>query len=213
MNTAIRPASVLARAALLGLLLASLVGFVLLVLFASSRPQPRDFWAAFDHSYLEVEHFDDLATMADAADAVVLGTIGDIQLGRVFGSEGDWVQYASATVNVSRVLRGALPEQHSDQVILEIMLPSTESLDAARSLLPQPRSVFFLRNKGVEAERYGYPEVVQATESGFYRLIAQRGVVADAAGRVTAPGWADGPDFLSALEGTSFDEFVASLRN
>lgn len=176
-----------------------------------SVAQSADFWGSLGLAYDEVEHFSSLGEMAKAADAVVLGAIEDVSEGRVFGEQGDTVTYASAIVRVERLLRGSLPPEHSKTLTLEVMLPMDTSVDMVRAQLPPNRSVFFLRNKGVDAQRFGHSPEVQTAERPYYRLVVQRGVVADVNGRATAPGWTDTVDFMSNVEGKPFDEVVAQI--
>lgn len=190
-------------------ILASLVAYPLIAI--TSPVPPSDFWGSVGSAYDEVEHFTSVAGMAHASDAVVLGTIENIEKGRVFGDEGDSVTYAAATVRISRLLSGSLPEEYSQRLILEIMLPMDTPLEVVKGLLPENRSVFFLRSKAVDAARYGYTPQVQADEHPYYRLVVQRGVISEVQGLATAPGWTDSADFMSDIEGRPFEEIVSEL--
>jgi hypothetical protein len=156
---------------------------------------------------LEVERVPTLAAMVAAADAVVVGGITSVALGRSFGGD-DPLHYAAATLEVESLLAGALPSGRGATLTLEIPLfGGAGELGAYRAALPV-RGIFFLRNKGTSAAAAGLSADRQREEAAFYRLMTFDGVIVD--GRTSAD--AEARDYLAALEAMPFDEAVASVR-
>lgn len=166
------------------------------------------FWASVYLEANEAEHYDSLPQMRDAADAVVLGSITEVTLGRVFAfPPADTVQYVTAVVQVDRVLSGQVQRDSSGHVLLEVMLPTPGLANDVIASTPRNQSIFFLRHKATELANLGAPADVVAADELFYRLVTLRAVVWTDSGKAAVhPG--EVPDFLTALGGRPFDEVV-----
>jgi hypothetical protein len=155
-------------------------------------------WADTVVDATELEHYATLAEMTRGSDAVVRGSVLDVEAGRVFGSDSESaLHYASLTIAVDEMVAGSLPARHAELLTLEVPLfGGPETLDGLRHSLPRGDSLFFLRNKG-------------GTDADFYRLVVLRAVVVnrDGVAEVTP-----GNDVLDALAGMPFDEVVGQVR-
>ncbi len=148
-----------------------------LALLSANVASPREFWSRTFLVAREAEHYESLADMIAAADAVVRGRIVGFERGRVFGNpEQGEAHYASAFVAVDEVLAGSVPERHRQQLTLEILLPDPTAFDALQAEFPSVETVFFLRHKGTEAERLGWGPEGVAAEADYYRLVVLRAV-------------------------------------
>lgn len=167
---------------------------------------------------LEVEQYEGVPEMATAADAVVVGTFGDIRLGRVVQEpevEGGGVLYAVATVEVQDILRLAdagLPESFE----VEFLLSVSDSSEAEASIRNVQNGsgpfLFFLRNKGAEAQRMGLaPAVVQA-EWNYYRLVSSQGLVESRDGTAVVPLGEIGDPLVDGVNGKQFADIVDIAR-
>ena len=149
-----------------------------------------------------------LDEMVGSADAVVRGRIVAVVPGRVFGNRSDdQLHYASATLEVTEVLAGALAPAHRSSLTLEIPL-----FDGPSSIADLPvwgESVFLLRNKGTSARASGLSLSQVQAESAYYRLLTFTALVVNDDGTALT---ADEPGPLARLSGRSFDAVVAAIR-
>lgn len=193
-------------AVLLGLAAAAVLAITLLP--ESPGAATARFWTSLFLEAREAEHYDSLAAMRDASDAVVVGRITSVTKGRIFGDPpDDVVQYVTAVVEVESVLKGQLKEVAPNRIQLEIMVPGAATLDDLVASTPVSRSVYFLRHKASELEALGAPADVVAADQLFYRLVILRGVIwesADAAHGMDAGE----PDFLTQLNGRAMNEVI-----
>ena len=83
------------------------------------------FWSLLYIRALEVEHYDSLATMAQASDTVLVGVVESVRLSRQVG-ESYPISYAVVTIRPRDILKG--PD--SELVSLEVVLPSSDMLTA-----------------------------------------------------------------------------------
>lgn len=137
---------------------------------ATPSEAPSDaFWAALSPGpdADEVDRFDSLKEMAAGSDAVVLGSISSIVVGRLVGGDasGDVIAYVQVAYDVEKVVAGDAP----DHVTIEFLGGSP---DAARALvgralaagLPHTMVLIFLHAK------------LGAGEAGLYRPVNSTGV-------------------------------------
>lgn len=168
------------------------------------------FWSLLYIRALEVEHYDSLATMAQASDTVLVGVVESVRLGRQVG-ESYPISYAVVTVRPRDILKG--PD--SELVSLEVVLPSSDRLTALQASLPQEDAIFFLRDKAAEALRLGLPDAEIAAGKGYFRLVSSQGVLRNLNGRIGIP-IASEDAFLLQLSGKAFapimDEVAKSSK-
>lgn len=210
-----------------GLLLLGAATAVLLTLRAPTGgidaevPLPANVWDAFAVNALDIEPANSIDEVIARSDAIVLGTIVRLDAGRVVGEQtpetpGTQVLFVDARIEVFEVLRGSLPTEHLPTVTLELLLPGRtdfSELPALNTKLPSERSVFFLRSNATTAVAMGFGEDMQRTERDRYHLTVLRAILADEAGRVVAPVWADHQDFFDSLEGQAFEDFKEGMRS
>lgn len=156
----------------------------------------------------EAEHYESLRALTMGADAVVLGTVVTVEPGRVFSGCG----YAAATLRVEALVAGALPPAAQDRLTIEYF-GFCDALPRLGVEIPRERGVYFLRNKGQEL-RIVQPDAAAMAveaESKFWRTVILAGTVVDRDGSVHVPETLNA-SFLAGAEGTSFAEFVASVR-
>lgn len=69
----------------------------------------------------EADYFDDVQSLATAADLVVVGTVTGINPGRVVGppDEGDQIRFRAVRVRVDRVLRGSVAAGRGKSITIE----------------------------------------------------------------------------------------------
>ncbi len=189
---------------------------ILLALVWVGSPSPAPGWdinARFD--WVEVEHYESLAEMTNAADAVVLGRVTAVNPGRTMGTD-DTIRYAAVTVEVDELLSGTLVEPSNGAVNLEIY-PGDKGSDAAIARLsaglPRSNTVLFLRNKGMEAAALGWPEQARLAELPFHRLMISSAVIVNDGGRTTVPAMNEDAQFLAQLHELGFVEAVESIRS
>lgn len=157
----------------------------------------RASWVAGD----DVENYDSLASMAEAADLVVYGTILGLEPGRVFGTvPDDYVVYLLADMKVDEVISGIVP---AGPWGVEVMVDGEDGDDGVRYLqerAPLLPSVYFLREKSDSRDGTTY-----------YRLANSRAALVNESGTVDTIG-PDEDGFLRDLDGTDFDALRSRLR-
>jgi hypothetical protein len=148
-----------------------------------------------ESAVMEVERYGDVASMASAADSVVRGAVTDVVNGRTFGGDTSPLTVSTAVllVRVNKTLRGEAPVLNDQGLLqLEVMLPvgsAAEAPAAVASYKAKSNSaplVLFLRHKRSEAQAAKAPAGRVEAETGWYRLVTSRGVVASDHGRATA---------------------------
>ena len=200
-------------ALVVGLQLAIAVAVV--TLLAGPSGSPGQFWAAIDgYPSVEAETYESYEAMARLADAVVLGRIEAVRPGRSWlaeeGPSDDYdlyVTYADAKIVIDDVLANAGKLDLGAQVVIEFTVQRPEDAGIVGRLLPVERGIFFLREKGREAERLGLPKSVVDAERGRYRLVNSAGVVHDANAVVWLPDAASETG-LREWEGRRFEDLI-----
>lgn len=187
-----------------------LVGFAVLSLFAvntigaQSRDRSDHFWSRVYFRGVQAEHYDSLADMTKASDAVVLGRITLIQPSRSWiadpelGDDGI-AFYAKATIHVDDVVAGHVQASGPGAVSLEIFLTNWKAFSQFAASVPPERALFFLRRK---------PD----TSLPYYMLVTvEQGYVRDF-GYALPPVGSEDP-WLSKLSEMRFDDVVAAARS
>jgi hypothetical protein len=172
------------------------------------------FWTADSRESISAESYDDLIAMRDAADAVVVGRVIDVSVGRSFvadpalGEDGI-ARHVLLIFAVERAIHGTFGS--GDRVQLEIFVRSKSAMEEMLGNPPLDRTVLFLRNKGIEAKALGFGQAYVAAESPFYRLVNRtQGAIREIEGRV-APLPSDESEFLAELAGGSFETLLETL--
>lgn len=169
-------------------------------------------WLSSSVQATEVESAATLEELVRISDAVVLGRITAVTSGRVFGgASGRPFHYASATVEVSEILAGDLPDRYGRALTLEVPLfDGPGSLPQLKAAVPGPESLFFLRSKAESARLAGLSAADQAAEADFYRLVVMRGMAESHGGRAAAA--TDEPGPLVAFDGRFFTALLRAVR-
>lgn len=141
----------------------------------------RDAWAPLRVEGSEVEWFESVEDIADAADLVVVGHVSEVAPGRVIDDADDpaagSVGFVDVTVDVAEVLSGELPGD-GESVTVEFFAPAVEGEDAVDELDELVNSgdlVLFLRDKGKGIDGVDpLPE-----ERGLWRIVNSHALVAE----------------------------------
>lgn len=176
----------------------------------SARTVSDAFWTSLAIRGSEIEHYYSLESMAAAADAVVDGQIVSAAPGRVFGDEVDAVHYAALAVRISHVYSGSPLLTDDSSFTLEVIVPDATSVQAIAAELPSEPTIFFLRNKGLEAKRLGADMSVIASESAYYRLVMATGFLRIFDETISAPPGAE-DEFLMNLNGANVDTVIRTI--
>jgi hypothetical protein len=167
------------------------------------------FWGHFYVRGAEWESYQQLSELALASDTIVIGHIASVRQGRTYGSAASgYVHYAVLVVETHEVL--ATNVELADSLTLELMLGENSSFDEVSASLPPETTIFFLRNKAIEAAMLGMPASAQAEERQYFRLVMRESVfrnigdhvrVAVGAEKAFVLDWRDRPfgDFIEAV--------------
>ena len=194
----------------------ALVAFVSLADGAPDlSPEARSdaFWASLWVNGREAEHYRSLDDMTASADLVVVGRIAEVAEGRVFvdAGTGDAAYYALATLVIEQHVSGDTePAEEATSIDLELFMTTPDLLEGLRATHPGERSLFFLRDKYVEATFLELPPELRDAEAGYYRLVSTQGLLRDW-DRVVEPPVGAEDQFLLDLAGSDFDTLVAEL--
>lgn len=90
-------------------------------------------------------------------------------------------------------------------------MPDPAYLEELVASLPDEEAIFFLRNKGSEAQAQWMSPDIVASDAPFYRMVSAQGVLRNHDGEV-APGPAEG-EFLQKLTGRDFRALLDELRS
>jgi hypothetical protein len=148
--------------------------------------------------------------MTTSSDAVIYGEVEKVYAGRTSDNKDDPIQYIALQLRVSELLAGDLVEE-ANSVTVEVVSSGQSPLDELQSRLPGDDGIYFLRNKGLEAERLGLPADVQE-ERGFYRFVSSQGVFTNVDGEVETPLYID-EGFPRNLRGEAFREIREQVRS
>jgi hypothetical protein len=146
--------------------------------------------------------------MAAAANAVVLGRITGVMEGRVFGTPEYPVYAPQAIVAVTRLLAGEIPDDEAS-LILEFATLERPNVASLSDLLVGTDALFFLRNKGVQAQLNGLASQVQQRERRFHRVVNSLGMMIQGADGIILPlSWEEASAIRSQVDGKSIDDIV-----
>lgn len=177
------------------------------------------FWAAVQVNGLDAEQYPTFDALSRASDAVVVATIEDFWLGRIVRdraaealgvAEQDATVYiAHATLRVHETL-GATKHDPGTVLILQIMIPAPDHLDALRAELPKEAALYFLRDMGAKALREHYPLGLAEELAGIHDMVMHGTSIRDFGGRSDL--MADAPSLLDQFAGRPFDEVLDAVR-
>jgi hypothetical protein len=202
-------------------IIVTLVGLIFLVnvVWANSVSSARRasdlFWSLAGIDGVQSEGYESAPEMYAAVDAVVVGRITSIQMGRVIGDadNDNAAYYATVSLEIEEVLRSrsnALPESRVVSLELLSFYPSVVERMIAE-FVPE-RGLYFLTSKGLNAERAGEPAAVAAAEMPFYRLSIAEGVIREIGGQAFARPSPD-RSVLSDHHGRPFDSVVRDVAD
>lgn len=207
-----------------------------------SRPPATDVYRAdalgfFERNFAfgaggnEFENYPSLEATAAAADAVVVATVEDVVTTRVIQTDGDdRVYMVGIKIKPIEVVRGALPDEFKEQLIVEFTLGGT-AVDVAnmKPALPEGQMLWFLRSKGADADRTleraekenlpisKLSRSIMEAERPYYRLTSSQGLFAQGDGHVVDPVWNDRPRPDSVVEEAKqfgkVSELIAVLKS
>jgi len=167
------------------------------------------FWRMLSVSGIEAEWYNDVADMAHASDLVVLGRIQEVNPGRVFGSDVENQAHTAILVlGVTRVLSGDAP---TGDLLLEILVPDPSQFATLRTEMPTEETLFFLRNKGQEAQSLGFAKDAWEAESKYFRLVFSEGFFRNISGRVAARPGAE-TAMARGIDGTEFGTLLDDVE-
>ena len=187
---------------------------------APEQEQESSPWAVHRIDGWEIESYDSLARLVDAADLVALGTVVDVRPGpRWVESEGDETvtsKITAYTVELTEVLSGEPVGETADRITLEFG-PATRELgpDAveSRAAVVGESSLFILRRKGAPIPSIGRREPMkQDFAREVYRVVNSIGVIDDADGAAHLPLGEPGQPWAESLERGSYADAVARVR-
>jgi hypothetical protein len=157
-----------------------------------------------------VEHYESLAAMTEAADAVVVGTIVDLRKDDRY-SEADLGGglVVTMTLKFERTLSGEVNPAAPGELNLSVYVTDPGQYDRFAAGLPAETAIFFLRNQFAEIDTNKGSH--RPNDRLYYRVVSDQGLIRDVDGKAI-PAVADG-EFLTALSGKSFDALVEGVTN
>jgi hypothetical protein len=174
------------------------------------------FWAHVTYRGSQIESCPTAREMLADADAVVVGKFVAMEPGRVIGEPeiDDAAYYLAGTFEIDEVIHQRANEDdgldRGKSIVLETFSFEGHLVDQLARSFPTERTLVFLRNKGVSAERIGLPPSVVAAESAYYRAMCEEGIVRDLPSGSAAVIPDD--DRLAELAEETFDGAVAATR-
>ena len=212
MTARTRPALTLAAL----ITVAAMLGAVAASGLAGTRPGV-EWWRPVRIHSIRADNYTSLDALTLGADAVVMGRVQRVQMGRSFladpelGDDG-YAYFAEVTVAIDDVIRNSSPIDLSATARIEIFLPRETALDLLVNRLPDDPQLLFLRHKGSEAAMLGLDEAVIQAEAPYFRLVVREAVIADRLG--LADAFDDAEDgYLRALDGVVFSEVLKRVRD
>lgn len=200
-----------------------LVGVVAIVALGATTMGARqgpdvEWWRPVQLHSVRADNYATLSELARGADAVVVGRVSTLRMGRSFladpvrGDQGI-ARFAEVTFSIDEVVSdpwGRLSDESA--LVIEIFLTTEKSYELLAEDIPAAPSLVFLRHKGTEARTLGLDEATIAAEDPFYRLVVREAAIANDSG--VADAFSDAEDgYLRALDGQSFRDVVSGVRN
>jgi hypothetical protein len=185
---------------------------IVLILGPNGADQSRSFWnVAYGYSGIEAERYATIEEMADAADAIVLGQIVGVERGRTWVAEvaDDGavasVMYADVEIRIEELVAGEVI-QPGTSVVVEVMVHGDEGFAELARSLPDPRALFFLREKSGALERLDAPPAEVESAIGLYRFVNSSGAIYDRGGVAWIPATEE--PLIAAWDGKPFGEVL-----
>lgn len=201
---------------------ALLVGVIALVPLAvttmATRQAPGvEWWRPVQVHSIRADNYATLSELARGADAVIVGKVATLQMGRSFVAdpargERGVARFAEVTFSIDEVISDPIGRLSGPSTLkIEIFLPTQKAYQLFAERMPASSSLVFLRHKGTEARTLGLDQATIADEDPFFRLVVREAVIADQTG--LADAFTDAEDgYLRALNGQSFEKVVSEVR-
>lgn len=144
-----------------------------------------NFWAYVTYRGAQIDSCPSAREMLEDADAVVVGRFVAMEPGRVMGEpENDnAAYYLDGTFEIAELIfqntNNTEKLDPGNTIRLETFTFEASKVKELAGSYPTERTLVFLRNKGVSAERIGLARSVVAAESDYYRAMCAEGVVRD----------------------------------
>lgn len=173
--------------------------------------KPAEFWRQVAPGGEALYLYDDLPTMTNGVDAVVVGHVTAVGPGRP--TSGDDTDFALGEVSfqVDEVIRSALPITEGETLTVQFTMTDKRLLPRYTARVPTERVVLFLANLGLHAERFGFDPDDPTLGYGYFTLQSPLGHIRDANGSAdVAKGRED--EWLLDLDGRPFEVVVELVR-
>ena len=163
------------------------------------------FWSMLAFASSSVEVYSSVREMAAGADLVVVGSIGEVTVGREWGDSREPANSVASLlfqVKVTQVVRGEMPEGITDTVTWEHSFPAygaaqlsgrltSEGMvdDRTRQVRPYPKGhvLLFLRLRNDMGSELAVMEGAAFAGGVSYRLVTPQGMVAEDGESATSP--------------------------
>lgn len=165
-----------------------------------------EFWEGVVPGGDNVEHYETLADMTRAADAVIVGRITGIRndQSRYAGVDLQGAMFATLSVSIDKIVSGAVNEASPSQLDLAIFMTDPRQYERFAARLPPERALLFLRSSLAEAKQNGQPPL--PGDDHYYRVVSNQGALVDMPGGTQSASATD--PFLKAVIGLPFDKVV-----
>lgn len=174
------------------------------------------FWGSVTYRGAQIDSCPTAREMLADADAVVVGKFVAMEPGRVIGEPeiDDAAYYLTGTFEIDEVIHQRAHKSdgldRGRPIVVETFSFEAHVVEHLANSFPTERTLVFLRNKGVSAERLGMPPSVVAAESNYYRAMCAEGIVRDLPSGAAAVVLNE--DRLAELAQETFDGAVAAAR-
>lgn len=173
----------------------------------SLEPWPvEEFWLQVAGGSFE---YTSLASMTRSTDAVVVGRIRSIGLGRPLPDTTE-SGYGNILFALERLVAGSVNETQPGLINVEFFMADSRLFPRYTGRVPAERVVLFLSNKAEDARDLGMDPNGPLAGEKFYRVASDQGFLRDVGGKVKPPiGATD--RWLTDLAGRDFDATVDDL--
>lgn len=174
------------------------------------------FWGSVTYRGAQIDSCPTAREMLADADAVVVGKFAAMEPGRVIGEPeiDDAAYYLAGTFEIDEVIHQRAHKSdgldRGRSIVVETFSFEAHVIDHLANSFPTERTLVFLRNKGVSAERIGLPPSVVEAESAYYRAMCAEGILRDLPSGPAAVVLSE--DRLADLAQETFDGAVAAAR-
>ncbi|MBU1225593.1 MAG: hypothetical protein KJ698_00075 [Actinobacteria bacterium] len=174
----------------------------------SSEPtgDDQDFWSVLAFPMVPVEVYSSVGEMGSASDLVVVGTVGEVEVGREWGDprepDNNLVASLLLHINVSEVLRGKMPDEDIDVVTWEYTFMQYNVLQLSQRLqtrgivedrtglvrpFPKGRVILFLRERSDRGSEIRTLPGANFVGGVSYRLVTPGGIAMEGDSTAIAP--------------------------